>query len=155
MQRPATLALFASLSLLVLACTPTRQATNPDEIRQRYDAYNAAYGANDVAAIAAFYVDGAIQMPNDGSIIAGRPAIRDTIASFLQQNSFAWERVSAPTIQIAGNLAATYSSFVEHWVSKATRDTTRQSGYWLVVWERQPDGVWMISKEMWTFRQRP
>jgi uncharacterized protein (TIGR02246 family) len=155
MQRPATLALFATVGLLVLACTPTKQAANPDEIRQRYDAYNAAYGANNAAAIAAFYVDSAIQLPNDGSIIAGRPAIRDTISSFLQQNSFAWDRVSPPTIQIAGDLAATYSSFDEHWVSKATRDTTRESGYWLVVWERQPDGVWMISKEMWTFRQHP
>ena len=153
MQRPATLALSASLGLLVLACTPTKQAANPDEVRRQYDAFKAAWAANDGAATASFYADSAIQLPDNGSLAAGRSTIRDSTVAFLAQNNFAWE-TSAPDIQVSGDLATTYSTFDEHWVSKASGDTTRQSGHWLVVWERQADGVWRISKEMWTVRQR-
>ena len=153
MQPPATLALFASLGLLVLACAPTKQAGNPDEIRRQYDAFNAAWTANDGAAVATFYADNAIQLADNGSIVAGRSTIRDSTLAFLQQNNFGWE-TSAPNVQVSGDLAATYSTFDEHWTSKASGDTTRQSGRWLVVWERQADGAWRISKEMWTVRQR-
>jgi uncharacterized protein (TIGR02246 family) len=153
MQRPATLALSASLSLLLLSCTPTKQAAKPEEIRRQYDAFKAAWAANDGTAIAAFYADNAIQLPDNGSLAAGRSTIRDSTVAFLQQNSFAWE-TSAPNIQVSGDLAATYSTFDERWISKASGDTTRQSGHWLVIWERQADGRWRISKEMWTVRQR-
>lgn len=153
MLRSTTATSFLLLGLLVTGCARTEPAANPDEIRQQYDAYNAAFESNDVNAILAFYTDDAVRLPSDGSIITGLATIRDSMVVFREQNDYVLDEYSAPQIQVSGDLAVTYSTFDEHWTSNATGETTRQVGRWLVVWERQADGSWKISKEMWTAEQ--
>ncbi len=153
MLRPTTATSFLLLGLLVTACARTEPATNPDEIRQQYDAYNAAFETNDVNAILPFYADDAVRLPSDGSMITGLATMRDSMVAFREQNDYVLDENSPPQIQVSGDLAVTYATFAEHWISKATGDTTWQVGHWLVVWQRQSDGSWKISKEMWTARQ--
>ena len=155
MRRLTTATSFLLLGLLVTACARTEPAANPDEIRQQYDAYNAAFDNNDVNAIVAFYTDDAVSLPPDGSIITGLATIRDSMVVFREQNDYVLDEYSPPQIQVSGDLAVTYSTFDEHWTSKATGETTRVVGRWLVVWERQSDGSWKISKEMWTGPEQP
>ncbi|MDH3367560.1 MAG: nuclear transport factor 2 family protein [Gemmatimonadota bacterium] len=138
------------LGLLAAACAPAEPPANPDEVLQQYDAYNAAFGANDVETVLAFYTDDAVRLPSDGSIITGLTIIRDSMVAFRGQNDYLLDEYSTPEIQISGDLAVTYSTFDEHWTSKASGESTRQMGRWLVVWERQDDGSWKIAKEMWT-----
>ncbi len=153
MLRPTTATSFLLLGLLVTACARTEPAANPDEIRQQYDAYDAAFQNNDVNAILAFYTDDAVRLPSDGSIITGLATIRDSMVVFREQNDYVLDEYSPPQIQVSGDLAVTYSTFDEHWTSNATGETTRQVGRWLLVWQRQSDGSWKISKEMWTAEQ--
>ena len=141
---------FLLLGLLVTGCARTEPAANPDEIRQQYDAYNTAFESNDVNAILAFYTDDVVWLPSDGSIITGLATIRDSMVVFREQNDYVLDEYSVPQIQVSGDLAVTYSTFGEHWTSNATGETTRQVGRWLAVWQRQADGSWKISKEMWT-----
>ena len=42
MRRTANLVLFLALGVFMTACAPTEQAVDPNDIRERYDAYNAA-----------------------------------------------------------------------------------------------------------------
>lgn len=154
MRRPAMPAGFLSLALFASACAPQRTAT-PDAILQQYDAYNEAFKGNDVDAILAFYTEDAIRLPSDGSIIAGLATIRDSMTVFREQNDYVLDQYSAPDISISGDLAVSYSTFDEHWTSKATGETTRQVGRWLVVWQRQADGSWKITREMWTAEESP
>lgn len=155
MLRPTTTTCFLLLGLLVTACARTQPAVNPDEIRQQYDAYNAAFETNDVSAILSFYTDDAVRLPSEGSIITGLAAIRDSMTAFREQNDYVLDEYGPPQIQVSGDLAVTYSTFDEHWTSRATGETTRVVGRWLVVWERQSDGRWKISKEMWTGPEQP
>jgi len=145
---------FLLLGLLIIACACTQPASNPEEIRQVYDAYNAAFENNDVDAILSFYTDDAVRLPDDGSIVAGLATIRDSMTVFREQNDYVLDEYSPAEIQVSGDLAVTYSTFDEHWTSKATGEATRQVGRWLVVWARQSNGSWKVSKEMWTAEQQ-
>lgn len=155
MRRPTTYVPVMLVGLLVAACARTEPAANPDEIRRQYDAYNAAFQQNDVNAVLAFYTQNAVRLPSDGSIVTGRAAIADSMTAFRQQNDYVLDEYSQPDIHVSGDLAVTYSTFDEHWTSKATGQTTRQAGHWLVVWVRESDGSWKITKEMWTGPEQP
>ncbi len=153
MVRPNTASALLLLTLLVTACAPTTPQADPEEIRRQYNAYNITYGKNDVETILAFYTDDAERLPSDGSIVSGLAALREVIVAFREQNDYVLDAYSPPRIQVSGDLAVTYATFDEHWTSKATAETTREAGRWLLVWERQSDGSWKISKEMWTIQQ--
>ncbi len=149
MQRTAKLALFLALGMLVTACAPTEQAVDPNDIRERYDAYNAAFSAADPEAVVAFYADNAIRVDSDGSVMDGIAAIREEVSTFFGDNDYQLDEATAPDIQASGDLAVTLSVFREHWTPKAGGETSRQVGQWLCVWQRQSDGSWMIIREMW------
>jgi uncharacterized protein (TIGR02246 family) len=120
-----------------------------DGIRERYDAFNAAFGAADAEAVVAFYADNAIRVDSDGAVMDGIAAIRDDMSTFFEDNDYVLDEVTAPDIQASGDLAVTLSVFREHWTPKAGGETSRQVGQWLVVWQRQSDGSWLILREMW------
>ncbi len=120
-----------------------------DGIRERYDAFNAAFGAADAEAVVAFYADNAIRVDSDGAVMDGIAAIRDDVSTFFGDNNYVLDEVTAPDIQASGDLAVTLSVFREHWTPKAGGETSRQVGQWLVVWQRQSDGSWLILREMW------
>jgi len=120
-----------------------------DDIRERYDAYNAAFSAADAEAVVAFYADNAIRVDSDGVVMDGIAAIRDDLSTFFGDNDYVLDEVTAPDIQASGDLAVTLSVFREHWTPKAGGETSRQVGQWLVVWQRQSDASWLIIREMW------
>ncbi len=120
-----------------------------DGIRERYDAFNAAFGAADAEAVVAFYADNAIRVDSDGAVMDGIAAIRDDMSTFFEDNDYVLDEVTAPDIQASGDLAVTLSVFREHWTPKAGGETSRQVGQWLVVWQRQSDGSWLFIREMW------
>lgn len=153
MQRTARLALFLALGLTVTSCAPTEQAVDPNEILDRYDAYNAAFSAADAEAVVAFYVDDAIRVESNGSVEDGTAAIREEVSTFFGDNDYILDEVTPPDIQASGDLAVTLSVFKEHWTPKAGGETTQQVGQWLIVWQRQSDGSWMIIREMWTIEE--
>jgi len=150
MPRSTTYAGVLLLGMLASACARPEPVANPDEIRAQYDAYNQAFEKNDVAAILTFYTDDAVRLPSDGSIVTGLATISDSMTAFRERNDYVLDEYSAPEIQLSGDLAVTYATFDEHWTAKASGETTRQMGRWLVVWARQADGTWRITKEMWT-----
>ena len=141
------------------ACAPAEDREEPanasallaqeDGILERYDAFNAAFGAADPEAVVAFYADNAIRVDSDGAVMDGIAAIRDDMSTFFGDNDYVLDEVTAPDIQASGDLAVTLSVFREHWTPKAGGETIRQVGQWLVVWQRQSDGSWLIIREMW------
>ena len=150
MQRTAKLALFLALGMLGTAYAQAQQGVvDPNDIRERQDAYNAAFSAADAEAVVAFYADNAIRVDSDGSVMNGTAAIREDVSTFFRDNDYVLDETTAADIQASGDLAVTLSVFREHWTPKAGGETTQQVGQWLVVWQRQSDASWMIIREMW------
>lgn len=146
----SSLALLFAATVLVSACTPPPAPPNPEEIRQQYVAFNVAFAGDDVDAVMAFYEDGALRLPPDGSAMVADAALADTMRAFRDRNAYVLDDYSDPEVLAAGDLAVSYSTFREHWVSLASGDTTHQAGRWIIVWRRQADGSWKVNKEMWT-----
>ena len=153
MQRTVRLGPSLAIGMLVTACAPAEQAVDPNEIRERYEAYNSVFGAADAEAVLAFYTDNAIRIDSDGSVMDGIAAIRDEVSTFFGENEYVLDESTAPDVQASGDLAVTLAVFREHWTPKAGGDTTQQVGQWLIVWQRQADGSWMIIREMWAIEQ--
>jgi len=153
MQRSANLALFLAFGMFVTACAPTEQVVDPNDIRERYDAFNAVFGAADAEAVVAFYADNAIRIHSDGSVMDGIAEIRDDLSTFFGDNDYVLDEATAPDVQASGDLAVTLSVFREHWTPKAGGEMSQQVGQWLVVWQRQSDGSWMIIREMWAIEE--
>ena len=120
--------LVAFAAVVVSAAAAQAQAVNPNDIRERYDAYNAAFSTADSEAVVAFYADNAIRVDSDGSVMDGTAAIRDEISTFFGDNDYVLDEVIAPDIQASGDLAVTLSVFREHWTPKAGGEMTHQVG---------------------------
>ena len=154
MQRAASFVLFTTLGLQLIGCTTGDQSVDLEVFREQLGAYHSAYEANDVDAIVAFYVDRAMRLPADGSIIRGVSAIRDRMVAARADNDFVLDDLRTTDVQLSGDLAVTLSTFDERRVSKSSGETTRQVGQWLVLWQRQSDDTWKITKEMWTIQEQ-
>jgi len=141
------------VALAVVVSAAAAQAVDPNDIRERYDAYNAAFSAADPEAVVAFYADNAIRVESNGTVEDGIAAIRDEISTFFGDNDYVLDEVTAPDVQASGDLAVTLSVFREHWTPKAGGEMTHQVGQWLIVWQRQSDGNWMIIREMWAIEE--
>ena len=123
------------------------------EVRAQFDAYNAAFAAGDADALATWYVDHAVRIPPDDPMKTGVAAIQAGLATFFADIDYVLDDVTADDVQAAGNLAVIRATFREHWTPKAGGDTTQQTGRWITVWGRQPDGTWKITMDMWTVQQ--
>ena len=154
MQRAASFVLFTTLGLQLIGCTTGDRSVDLEVVREQLGAYHSAYEANDVDAIVAFYVDRAMRLPADGSIIRGVSAIRDRMVAARADNDFVLDDLRTTDVQLSGDLAVTLSTFDERQVSKSSGETTRQVGQWLVLWQRQSDDTWKITKEMWTIQEQ-
>ena len=53
----------------------------------------------------------------------------------------------SPTVIASGDQAFHYNSFDEIFIEKATNDTTRSIGTWIVLWKKQNDNSWKIEFE--------
>lgn len=146
---------IAPLALAVLAasCTRGEQPVDLGEIHAQFDAYNAAFAASDANALATLYVDDAVRIPPDEPIETGVTAIQAELATFFADNDYVLDEVTVDDVQASGNLVVIRATFREHWTPKAGGDTTQQTGRWITVWGRQPDGTWKITTEMWTVQQ--
>ncbi len=52
-----------------------------------------------------------------------------------------------PTVFADGNQALHFNTYDEIYINKATNDTTRSIGSWIVLWEKQIDNSWKIEFE--------
>ena len=52
-------------------------------------------------------------------------------------------------VRVAGDWAFARMTYTETLTPKAGGEPTEDSGRWLVIYERQPDGAWKIYLEIW------
>lgn len=152
MRRIVCLTLPAAL-VFAASCTRGEQPVDLGQVRAQFDAYNAAFAASDADALAAWYADDAVRIDPDEPIETGVAAIQADLATFFADNDYVLDEVTTDDVQASGNLAVIRATFREHWTPKAGGDTMQQTGRWITVWERQPDGTWKITMDMWTLQQ--
>jgi uncharacterized protein (TIGR02246 family) len=135
---------------------PTEKGSKPmtdmvrREIEERVRAFEAAFGRNDMAALAALYAEDASLMPPDSDTITGRPGIQ-RFWQGVWDSGVRGIALHSETVETGGDLAAEI----------ATAELTTGAGdapasviplKYVVVWKRRADGQWQLSADIWNGR---
>lgn len=160
---PRSLCVSLAAVFALVACAPAnraRNATTADsasqaQARAAYEtqvtaAWSQKYNAGDAAGIAALYTPDAIRYPNDAPPINGRAAIQAEFQKEFASFSSYKETTTPSEIHIYGNRAVDIGSWSVDGTLTAGGKASSQSGKYMALARRDPDGTWKIYREMWT-----
>jgi uncharacterized protein (TIGR02246 family) len=110
-----------------------------EAIRTAGKKYVEADDKRDADAMMQGIAEGAYYMPSNGAPISGREAIR----SFLKLH--AWDKITESPEEIEGRdgLAFVRGSYTVLYQGQ------KQTGYYMEIWQKQPDGAWRITRKLW------
>ena len=108
-------------------------------------AWVAAFKAEDWDALVDQYAEDAVLLPPEEEAISGHEAIRANYASGDMQTS----NEDFQTVEIKGNdmMAFVQGSF--SFTIKSKDNTIDVSGKYIEIWEKQDDGIWLITHDIW------
>jgi ketosteroid isomerase-like protein len=151
--------------LVMLACSPSKSATNTDTsaatsttidpaadkaaISKAHDVIEGGYRTSDCNAIVSVTAnDGVFEPPNTPSA-KGVDAIRAWCQPMFTQMKTKSLALSNRDIDVSGDLAIDYGDYV--WVltpAKGGADV-RSVGRYETIWHRQSDGSWKVARLIW------
>lgn len=153
MRSPRPVALLALFALAACAPPPAAEPPEPVDtrvvdratIRAAVEQWSAAAQAKDVEGFMSVYADDAVLMLEGAPDLRGVEAIRAGIGGMMQNDpnfnlSFTPDDI---TVARAGDFAyetGTYSLTL----SDAEQAPATQTGYYIVLWEKQSDGTWKV-----------
>jgi ketosteroid isomerase-like protein len=111
--------------------------------------WEVAIKTGDADALSRPYREDGIFIGPDGRPVRGRAAIRAMYAA----RAAAKTRIVSATIQSEGRIAASPTDVYEWgkgWIFVQSGDgaPSKLGGRYLTVWHRQPDGIWMITRNL-------
>ena len=119
-----------------------------------HDAYVAAINSDKIDAwMDALSDDVVYLVPNRGAIV-GKPDVGSWLASYLQESTTHWNKVLQDLI-VTGDWAIgryAYTATDTSIITDSSVDgggTTSDSGWGLVVYHRDGDGRWRVSRDAW------
>jgi uncharacterized protein (TIGR02246 family) len=115
-------------------------------IKASADVFVEAVLAGDWAAFAALYTEDAVFMPPNGPVVEGRVAIQAFLEPFPSITQY-----EATIVQIdgRGNLAFVRATYSETYIVEGTPEPIHDTGKFVEIWRKQPDGKWLIAVEIW------
>lgn len=126
--------------------------TDPSEIQGIHNDLVAAINGTDPLAVANFYSPEAVRILSDGSTVEGIESMRQNFETFVGIDDWAID-VESPVVFASGALAVTVADYVESGITSEDGDPQpNEVGYWLFVWQREPDGSWKVVREIWSDR---
>jgi len=136
-------AALVSASLLSLVACGSRDTAlseaDRDAIRAASRKYVEADDKRDADAMMQVVGEGAYYMPSNGAPVSGREAIR----GFLKPHP--WDKVTQTPAEIEGRdgLAFVRGSYTVLYQGQTL------TGNYIEIWQKQPDGVWRITRKLW------
>ncbi|MEM0963629.1 MAG: DUF4440 domain-containing protein [Bacteroidota bacterium] len=148
------------LALVLTACAGTRTDWTYDSIRivegdpadvqaivAQARAFSAAYVAGDTEALLEVYAEDGIAAPGGRDFIRGREALRE----FWQARpdvSIREHRLRPNELWVSGDLAYDWGIY-EGVSQREGAEPEAFRGKYLVVWQRDADGMWRMANDMW------
>lgn len=139
------LLLLLALSLSATSCQLSRKAASNEEaeaaMQAVYNTFTRAYKQADPAMVANLYTEDAYYLQPNTMIVQGRDTIRANFARYLER----FTPGAGPDItfeilerQISGDMGHDIGYY--HFNGE-------RSGKFIVLWQRQPDGKWMMRAD--------
>ena len=149
----ALCALALTLMLSIAGCrtapTPapkTDVAADTAAIKALFDQAVTAWHSNDMTALAATYADDAIMMDPNQAAIEGKQAIQAAYEARSKENAVKVALTPLET-QVAGDWAYVRGTLTATVTPKSGKPM-EESGKYLFIVKRQPDGAWKIYRDI-------
>lgn len=132
----------------------TDAAASAEAVKRAHSSYVSAINSNNAEAwLASLSEDVTYFVPNRKAVV-GRAAVGEWIASYLQEVTTRWTK-QVDDLQVQGDLAFGRYTFTAS-DSVIIRDpetegggTANDSGWGLVMYRRERDGVWRVVRDAW------
>ena len=160
-MKPAIL-VVTGLAVAMVACAPQAPqaptvdvAAETEALRATAASYNAAAGALDAAAVAAFYADDCRVMPRDQATLVGPAAMQAFVEGISAIEGFAIA-FDPPDVVVGaggdlgytvGTVQVTAPGPAGELATTAERDVH--------IWRKQADGTWKLAIDIWSQETPP
>jgi uncharacterized protein (TIGR02246 family) len=142
-------ALVACLSLIPVSSEGQDGTALPQgEVRKIHDvseAFAKAVLSGDWKTVAALYVDDAVLYPPDEAAVKGRTAIQACLAGLPAMTDFKLRNTRVEGRDDLAYVQGTYSMTI---ATPGASEPVQESGYFVEIRRRQPDGRWLIAVHM-------
>ena len=149
MSRPLALSTVAA-ALLAANCSGPAQSTFADELAQ-ITAFNERYlksiNEEDIAALSGLTTDGHVMLPPNSEPVVGKAANDAMNGGAFERYNFSETWNPVETV-IEGNLAFQRGTFTTIATPKAEGDRLEVSGSFLRIYQRQENGEWRMTRDM-------
>jgi len=152
---------FALAAILTFAGCQTAPTPEPKRdvaadikaVRALLDQHIAAMNSSDAAAVAATYADDGIEMPPNEPPAEGRQAIQARLEAVIKGNAVKLEAMPLEA-QVAGDWAYGRGNYTTSVTPKSGKPMV-ESGKYLSIARRQPDGSWKSYRLIWNSNNPP
>ncbi|UCH09313.1 MAG: DUF4440 domain-containing protein [Fidelibacterota bacterium] len=149
MNRPTCISLAFAV---VLLGSPACQNFEPDaasraKLDETITDFYAAINSGETASRARFFTEEALLLPNGGSPIQGREAIRDMLTAS-QDAIFRIRNREILDMAVWNDVAYTVNAY-EYAYHMPDDDSVWYPTKNIHIWRRQPDGAWQLHADLW------
>ena len=152
---------FALTSMLTFAGCQTAPTPEPKRdvaadikaINALGNQYAAAVNSGDAAAVAATYADDGIEMPPNEAALEGKQAIQASYEAMFKENAVKCTLTLLET-QVAGDWAYGRGNYTLTVTPKSGK-AIEESGKYLSIVKRQPDGSWKTYRDIYNSNEPP
>jgi uncharacterized protein (TIGR02246 family) len=134
----------------LVACASTGGASNDRlQVEDGIDHFKAAFNEHDAARLADLYAENARILPHNAPMVTGKAGIQKFWqGAFNHLPAHIEKRVVE--IRMIGDTAIETSTYVV-----TTRSGQKIVGKDMLVWQREPDGRWYITSDIWNTDKGP
>tara|TARA_A100000164_G_C21575707_1_gene616122 strand:+ start:181 stop:639 length:459 start_codon:yes stop_codon:yes gene_type:complete len=140
---------FLFLLFLIISCSPSADYdSNILEIKKVNQKYLEFYNSGNYESVTSLHTEDAVVMPPNVPARIGKDQIMSAIKEEVDMG-FTDLKFIENDIKIFGNLAYDEGSYSLNVKSEKGEVIDNDSGKYLVVWEKQNDGRWLMKKDIW------
>jgi len=136
-----------SLVICLLGAVPAAYADSNAELAAAGEAFLAGFNSGDGAATASHYSENAILMPPNATRVDGRDGIAGYWGAAFEAGVTNLV-VESTDFEVLGDTAIDVGNW-QVTVPDGKGGTMTPTGKYLLVWKRNGDGVWQVSRDIW------
>jgi uncharacterized protein (TIGR02246 family) len=132
---------------------PALSTADATALRAALAAYFDAANASDAARWASLYTEDAVMMPPNSPVVQGRAAIELWLAMLPVRITDA--EGTALEAEGAGSVAYVRGTYSMNLQIPGVPESVPQEGKLLQIYARQPDGSWLLARDIWNANAAP
>jgi ketosteroid isomerase-like protein len=140
------LTLVVSAALLAMSSPALAQSKGSDLLVKLESDFQKATAEKGWDGYVTFFADDGVSLPNGGSIVQGREAIRKELGEWTPGSSLTW-KPSKAEMAASGDIGYTYGEFTFKTKDKEGHPVVRYGKY-ATIWKKQKDGSWKVAMDM-------